>query len=333
MRNCVLGLLMTALLLGSPAPGQELSPNPRLPAGYHQWTLTRPDGSALVFFATFDKLDPGRPLAVWMQGSGAYSLFPMRDGQIRPGPMSLIHQALGDDVQVLSVEKRGVEFGKRGQGGALEAGQEYQSYATLEDRAADVELVLSAFEKGDGLPDRLLAIGHSEGADVAARVAADTPQITHLAFLAGGGPSQLFDFLTLIRKSQKSEQEKDAEIEALWQSWREIQSDPRSTVKMFQGHAYRRWSSYISHPPLESLLKTRARILIVHGSLDTAVPIESADLSSVELDRAGREFQYLRLPGADHSLRTPGQIEANSPPFLPLGFVLRKFFGLEPGKE
>lgn len=325
MRPALL-VLLAVLSFSVPARAQELSADSRLPNGYFRGSLTRPDGSQLTFFTTFEHLDPGRPLAIWMQGSGAFSLFPVRQGQTREGPFGLVREALGDEVQLLAVEKRGVEFGKIGHGGAEEAGQEYHRFATLEDRAADVLLVLSAFESGQALPERLLAVGHSEGADVAAKVAADCASVTHLAFLSGGGPSQLFDFFALIRKSNKSEPDKDAEIDALWRSWREIQADPDSTEKMFQGHAYRRWASYIPQPPLENLLKTRARILIVHGSLDTAVPVESADLAAVELDRAGKDYQYLRLPGADHSLRTATQVEANSPPFLPLGYILRKFF-------
>lgn len=326
MRRGLRTLLLGLVLLTGPAWSQKLSVNDRLPAGYFQWTLTRSDGSTLILFTNFERLDPNRPLALWMQGSGAFSLFPIRQGMTRLGPFDLIRQALGEDVQIVGVEKRGVEFGKIGHGGAEEAGQEYHRYATLQDRGADVLLVLSAFAASAGLPDRVLAIGHSEGADVAAKVAAEDSRITHLAFLSGGGPSQLFDFLTIIRKSEQSEEEKEAEIARLWRSWREIQAEPDSTEKMFQGHAYRRWYSYLSQPPLGNLLRTQARILIVHGSLDTAVPIESADLAAVELDRAGKDYEYLRLPGADHSLRTVTQLQGNSPPFVPLGYVLRKFF-------
>ena len=43
---------------------------------------------------------------------------------------------------------------------------------------------------------RTLVIGHSEGGIVAAYVAAKLPKVTHVASLAGGGPTQLFDFVS-----------------------------------------------------------------------------------------------------------------------------------------
>ena len=300
--------------------------NDRVPTGYHEWALKRPDGSTLFFYTNFARLDPARPLAVWMQGSGYHSVFPVREGKTRLGPIGLVAEALGPDIQVLTVEKRGVEFGTLGAGGSDGAPREYQEYATLEDRSADVISVLEAFASQKTLPSRLLAIGHSEGADVAAKVAADFPGVSHVAFLAGGGPSQIFDFMVFIRRSDASPEEKETQIEALWKSWADIEADPRSIDKTFKGHAYRRWSSYFNQPPLGNLLKTRAKILIMHGSEDESVPIESADLCSVELTRAGREHKYLRLPGADHSMRTPTQKASNSPPFLSLGLILREFF-------
>ena len=304
------------------AGGQEL----KLPPGIHRSTLQRADSSTLIWYANFVRLDPRRPLAVWMQGSGYHSLFPEHDGRLRSGFLNLIAETLGPDVQVLAVEKRGVTLGVSGTGGALDAPVEYHEFATLKDRAADVVAVLDSLQRQNLLPERVLAIGHSEGADVAAKVAADHPRVSHLAFLSGGGASQLFDFMVLIRKSEATARDKETEIEELWKSWHEIQADPWSISKMFHGHAYRRWASFMAEAPIDNLKKTRAKILIVHGSADTSVPIESADLAAVDLSRAGRAFEYLRLPQADHSLRTPEQIERGVPPLLSLSTVLRRFF-------
>ena len=314
--------LLLFLCFATLAAGQEL----KLPSGIHRSTLQRADSSTLLWYSNFVRLDPKRPLAVWMQGSGYHSLVPERDGRLRSGFLNLISETLGPEVQVLAVEKRGVTLGISGTGGALDAPVEYHEFATLEDRAADVVAVLDSLQRRNLLPERVLAIGHSEGADVAAKVAADHPRVSHLAFLSGGGASQLFDFMVLIRKSEATARDKETEIEELWKSWHEIQADPWSISKMFHGHAYRRWASFMAEAPIDNLKKTRAKILIVHGSADTSVPIESADLAAVDLSRAGRAFEYLRLPQADHSLRTPEQIERGVPPLLSLSTVLRRFF-------
>ncbi len=306
--------------------GSPLTETRVLPEGLFQWELRRHDESVLTFYSTFERLERDLPLAVWMQGSGSSSLFTIENGRARSRVLSLISTLLGPEVQLLAVEKRGVEFGENVNGGALGASREYHEFATLEDRSADVVRVLETFRDQNILPKNVLAIGHSEGADVAAKVAADDPGVTHLAFLSGGGPSQLVDLMTLIRKGAGSPEEKEAEIDALWDQWHAIRADPRSADTMWLGHAYRRWSSYFNHPPVESLLKTNAKILIIQGSADDAVPIESADLCAVELSRAGRDFEYLRLPGADHSLRTPQQVSDSRQPFLSLGQILHRFF-------
>ena len=282
--------------------------------------------SSLTFYTNFSNLDPQRPLAVWMQGSGYHSVFPERDGKLRPGFFALIAEVLGPEVQLLAVEKRGVALGTVGDGSSVGATEEYQDYATLGDRAGDVMTVLQGFERQALLPKQLLAIGHSEGADVAAKVAAECPRVSHLAFLSGGGASQLFDFMLFIRKSEASPRDKETQIEELWGQWNDIQAHPRSTAKLFQGHAYRRWSSYIQEPPVDNLLKTQAKILIIHGAADQSVPIESADLGAVELSLAGKLFEYLRLSDADHSLRTPEQAKRGVPPLVTLGPILRRFF-------
>ncbi|HEX6838567.1 MAG TPA: hypothetical protein VF334_18445 [Polyangia bacterium] len=62
------------------------------------------------------------------------------------------------------------------------------------------EAVAAAIRSAVKLPEvdprRLLVVGWSEGGIVAARVAADHPRmVTHVASLAGGGPTQLFDLV------------------------------------------------------------------------------------------------------------------------------------------
>ena len=47
---------------------------------------------------------------------------------------------------------------------------------------------------------RTLVVGHSEGAIVAARVAADNDWVTHIASLAGGGANLLFDLMETARR-------------------------------------------------------------------------------------------------------------------------------------
>jgi hypothetical protein len=42
--------------------------------------------------------------------------------------------------------------------------------------------------------------------------------------------------------------------------------------------------------------------------------------------RDGKQFVYLRIPNADHSLRLESEKAKNEPPFINLGPQLRSFF-------
>lgn len=80
------------------------------------------------------------------------------------------------------------------------------------------------------------------------------------------------------------------------------------------GHAYRRWASFCSHPPVEALLRTKARLFLAHGSADDSVPIEAFDLLCAELIRAGRtDVDIRRYAGRGHSLAPPGAARGGPP--------------------
>ena len=105
-----------------------------------------------------------------------------------------------------------------------------------------------------------------------------------------------------------SENEINAAISELEQTYREIMANPQEIKKFFKGHSYKRWASYFSHPPMESLLRSHAKLFIAHGTLDNSIPIESADLLSTELIRMKRADVIMRrLPGYDHGLGEAGK--------------------------
>lgn len=199
-----------ALLL----PYQELAREPAgpgelpLPAPFHALSAARPDGSrATCLFG--DALDPGapRPLLVYVEGSGARSLsYRLEDGRIAMGIFGLLAGYARAEYVVAAVEKRGVPFGDMGtRGGGEGASAEYTRRATLEERAADVRLLLTTALARPGIdPSQVVLLGHSEGADVVARVAAEDERVTHVAFLSGGGAPQFFDMFVLTRERMRA---------------------------------------------------------------------------------------------------------------------------------
>ena len=94
---------------------------------------------------------------------------------------------------------------------------------------------------------RLLIVGWSEGGIVAARVAADNPgMVTHVASLAGGGPTQLFDLIVAAGTGSSN----------VFRSLAAMGQDPESVTKFWLGHPYRRWTSFMGSSVRDELMRT-----------------------------------------------------------------------------
>jgi len=321
---------LSAALAASPAtqpaapPGWKLAftDNPKLPRGFRQFTVPRPDGSTQTAFIA-DKpgcLDRRLPLLIFVDGSGAHSQFFFKGNQRGYGVYGALAQRAADRFHVATPEKRGVEFGDMGTPGvATDAAPEYAANATWDNRVAEIRLLIDAMVKQPNVDaSRIVVLGHSEGADVAAAVAAADPRVTHCVFLAGGGPTQLFDLMCLRRKemtkSGATPEQIEASVKELEADYRKIFADPDNEKELFMGHAYKRWSSFCAHPPVDSLLKTRANLFLAQGSEDTSVPVESFDLLVCDLIRNGKKnVEVRRYPGRDHSLSPPDKPK-NAPP-------------------
>ena len=171
-------------------------------------------------------------------------------------------------------------------------------------------------------------MGHSEGGLVAARVAARLTGVTHVALLAGGGPTQLFDLLQLARAGtffsdvSADPGEREAYVRVQWDS---IRTDPESATRSFFGHPYRRWSTFLADSPIDALKEIAAKVFLAQGELDRAVTRESFEVLAAQLTAAGRAPTVHLVPGADHSFA----LTSASPPrdgwAEMLGAVLRWF--------
>jgi pimeloyl-ACP methyl ester carboxylesterase len=152
---------------------------------------------------------------------------------------------------------------------------------------------------------RALVVGHSEGGIVAARIAAELPGVTHVASLAGGGPTQLFSLAEIRGQPRPGDKPGDAtrRMQAVYDEWARIQADPDSISRFWLGHPYRRWSSFLKTSVEAELLRTKARIFLAQGTLDAAVPVTGHDVLGAELRVQGRDVTAERLEGADHGFR------------------------------
>ncbi len=288
----------------------EFIRNNKLPPVFKETLVKREDGSNLHFYMN----DPGaktaaRPLVIWLDGSGCGSHFFIRKGKLYNTYYGVLAAMTRSRAWIAAPEKRGVPFGDPGHEGSGEnCSQEYTDHATKEQRVSDGVLLIKALQSQGWVDGNILLVGHSEGAVVAAGIAERVPEISHVAFLSGNGPTQMFDFMVLKRKQMRAEGKSseaiEAEIKKLELAYEDILAHPKSTEKIFMGHAYLRWSSYFLHPALESLLNSKAKLYLAHGTEDESVPIESFDMMAAELLRNRREGIIVRrLPGTGHNLR------------------------------
>jgi dipeptidyl aminopeptidase/acylaminoacyl peptidase len=274
--------------------------------GYSVYTTTDSLRRAVSFYVTDAPSRPTAvPLVVYVHGSGHRSHFQRAGNGVTP---SNGHATIADVVEsrarVVAVEKPGVSMYDRGE---TPAGVMFREEHTLERWTEAVVAATIAAGRLPGVDSmRVLVVGHSEGGLVAARVAARLPMVSHVAVLAGGGPSQLFDLLILARNGtffgevSPNAAVREAYVRAQWDS---VLAHPQAADREFFGHPYRRWSSFLRDSPIAQLRQARARVFIAQGARDGVVSRESFDALDAELIGAGRRPTTWLVPDADHSFR------------------------------
>lgn len=157
-------------------------------------------------------------------------------------------------------------------------------------------------------PTKLLVPGHSEGGQVACEVAAIHKKVSHVAVMAGGGPTQLFDFLHFARSGAMFDPDASPQerVEQLLSGWKEVLKTPQATDQFFLGHTHLRWTSFLKSSPVAAILKSQARVFIAQGIADTNSLPASADVLYAELLARGRDCTYLRIEGGNHGFMKPG---------------------------
>jgi len=174
----------------------------------------------------------------------------------------------------------------------------------LEKRIADTLAFIDEEPVLSELPKHSVALlGFSEGGTVAVQVASQSHKIGWLATAgSGGGMSQSEEFLLFAEKGIPPYSQPYSK-DILLKEYAAIQRYPNSLEKVFFGHPYRYWSSYLFFNPLEIYAKLTIPILSAMGELDDCVPVESGRvLQKYFLEHRNKHFTYIEYPGANHRL-------------------------------
>jgi dienelactone hydrolase len=318
--SCLASIWLAVCGPGAPPPNAGAStalPEAVGDTPFDRYRTTDSVGREITYYVSrAAATDPALPLALYVQGSGSQSIFVKRNERIHAGfGAGPIERALRGKARLVLVEKPGLRFLDSAPAPGTPAPDDFRREHTLDRWSAAISAALDAALTLPGVDgSRTLVLGHSEGGLVACRVAAINSRITHVACLAGGGPTQLFDLIELARRGvfygHISDQPEER-VAALVRDWRAVLDDPESSEKHFLGHPHRRWSSFLATSPMEELLKTDAAVFLAQGDADEAVTVTSFDALYATLLARGRDVTARRLAGADHSFaardEAPGQ--------------------------
>jgi len=281
---------------------------PRMPYVEYE-TLDRFDRLIRFYLSETLSEESELPLVVYVQGSSTGSQFLLRNERMsgNNGHLSVSDVVRGR-ARLLIVEKPGVEYLDNPPGGsAAQASSSFRQEHTL-DRwtEAVVAAIKASLRLPDIQPERVLVAGHSEGGIVAANVARNLESVSHIALLAGGGPTQLFSIIELARQGQffgHISEDPDERVDYVLDSWQRISDSPYEADSIFFGHSFKRWHSFLSSSPIELLSSSEDRIFVAQGTADVAVPVSSFDMLCAQLISQGLAPECLRMDGADHSFR------------------------------
>jgi dienelactone hydrolase len=306
-----------------PKPFEALKdPTPIPKSTFARYFTTDELGRTITFYIDEPPASPTDPqgklaVIVYVQGSGSQSIFTNvgQGPEARPAPsggQGGLRQLAKDRAIVVIAEKPGVLFTESPAqpGGAEESSPQFREEHTLPRWCSAVSAAMKAtltLPRAD--PSRVLVMGHSEGGLVACKVAADNPGVTHVATLAGGGATQLFDLIELARRGDmcgSKPRDPDECVNWLLSQWDIVLKAPDSADNFFLGHPHRRWTTFLATSPLEELKKTQAKVFIGQGTDDKAVYPPSADVLYATLKAVGRDTTYSRVPG-DHAFMTAGE--------------------------
>ena len=259
------------------------------------------------------------PVAVMITGSGLQT----RDQRIAlPGleqyaPFRQIAERLASSgIAVLRVDDRGI-------GGST--GRETLENATTTSLAEDTRAQIAWLRARKEIdPQRIVVIGHSEGASIAAMIGASDPKLDAIVMMAGvakrGAEVSIEQQEDMLRSDPTM-------TEAVKQTMREKQKDAVQTVLAggdLPGQKTNAWiREYFAYDPLPTARKVKQPLLILQGERDRQVDQSHAQVLAAAVRDAGNKdvtvkvfptLNHLFLPSTTGSFNEYSHLATNKVP-------------------
>lgn len=300
MRLSSLGCL--ALMLGLASSGAQGS-EPVVGTSFERHVIKDAIGRDVTYYISRPKDGPA-PLMLMIQGSGCAPVMNPQPGGTYSTLYNLLPFGSEGRFTAVAVEKPFSAKSDARAGTANGCSAAFNDSFTAESWLLALQAGLKDARKSPWVdPKRTLVFGASEGAVMAAMLAARDARITDVIAFGGSGTTQLYDFIAQAYRTCFNVAACLADLDTRVHA---IGADPASSTAFAWGHPHKRWTSFFRVDPGQELLRSNARVYLAFGTADNAVPALSQEVAVAKLMAAGRDVTVRRVTDADHSLRQPG---------------------------
>lgn len=273
-------------------------------------------------------IEPGKkkPVLIYLDGSGNYPIYYRNSNKRISGSLAISPRTFRQEFMIIAISKPGTPFFDTLSYSAsgrvyYPENDAYRRLYSLDWRAgAAAEAINYAIRHFDVDQNTIVVMGHSEGSQVAPRVAVLNKKVTHVVCMAGNALTQLYDFILNARmqadRGEITREEGQRIADSLYTVYEAIHNDPKSTDHRWYGASYLKWASFSNSAPLDNMLALDIPILYVAGGRDNNQTILGMDYARLEFIRRGkRNLTYQVYPDCDHFFQEQktvnGQVQNN----------------------
>lgn len=289
----LLGLIATILSCSSTTP---------IPSLLQASVITRNDGSRIQFYleTSFVK-GRANTLLLYFQGSDCNSV--LHDNFLQNHA-----KVIWPAADVLTIEKRGItsDLPYSADGERSDCPGEYIEHDNPEQRVADIQLVLNSVLRQHQY-NNVIALGGSEGAQIAAMVTTASNVVDAAVLINPGGRYFLDDVLHNIALTTPVDA-RDEALHGFKAFAKHIQAAGPFAMEV-SNHGYNWWRSMLTYDQQNILRSLNVPTLIIQSGLDQSVSPEAAATMIENLCALGKtNFEFAVYPDLDHGLLTPAGI-------------------------
>ncbi len=235
----------------------------------------------LVEFCTYkSSLEKKKPILLFIHGSGNEPTFSYHEDVKKYAWKAFKEvEKYKDQFHVLFINKPGIPLFDNIVKDSITFNTSYPTNKTYEEnynltwRVKAASLIIKKAKKHLNTDaSKILVIGHSQGGQVAAKLAVLNKKITHLAILNSNSLGHFYDYILQERVQafvgEHTFEQSQNNIDYYFNTFKDIFSNPLRTDKKWKNETYYRWADFATDIPLENMLKLKIPIYVIASGKD-----------------------------------------------------------------